>query len=187
MTSIKLQKKALFSAFFLLLSSCSHPCSNWNFEETQTTCPSYQSAKIYTPAQNSFDGLEVELIATLDNAWMFLNIYSTPLSGDAATPGIIAVNIVALEESWQTSGVLFEGGQRIALNDEARDYIIEALLNNQPITITVDRYHAELSPEGFPKAYFKLVDISRERRPFFNFFDYTTIFDSPIRKLKDEG
>lgn len=158
MTFVNFREKALSAFFLFILISCSKHCA-WEYEFTETACPIYESAKVYSPALSSFDGLEVEILATKTGTWMFLNVYSIPLSGSCGSSGKIEVELTIDGEPLQCEGYLYEGGQRIVLDDNTRDRIIEALLNQQSVTIAIGRYHAELDPTDFVKAYLKLQKV----------------------------
>lgn len=61
-------------------------------------------------------------------------------------------------EGFESSFIVerLEGGQCLRLPDEARDWIICALLDGKCIEITAGRYHVTLIPDNFCKVFGRL-------------------------------
>jgi hypothetical protein len=82
---------------------------------------------------------------------MYVNTFSRPL---AACSGPFPLSVTVDNISTTFSAELLQGGQRLLLSDEARDYIVSALLQQQCVTLTVGPYQATFSPTRFAK-YFR--------------------------------
>lgn len=127
--------------FSLVLSSCSPP-SEPVWEVSHEACLS--SCKITYPCLNEFSGLGVEFVRTPKREQFFILVYSFPLE-----KGEVEVEI----DGKKTVGYVFEGGQKIALNEEASQYLFKAFHANQTVKIRVGRFQAQVPPQAFQEAY----------------------------------
>lgn len=85
---------------------------------------------------------------------MYINLFSIGL-----TPGedcVAAVTASTCIESQVFPGIVFQGGQRILLNEEGRDYIIDNLLKGEDVGIQVGRYSSVVPSNNFEKFYTQL-------------------------------
>jgi hypothetical protein len=60
---------------------------------------------------------------------------------------------------YESLGVLLLGGQRIMLQEQDGQLILEALLTNKPVTIQVDGYSREFIPSNIDEVYRKIERI----------------------------
>ncbi len=115
------------------------------------TCdPCYDSARLIYDILDPFNQLELEMIQSASGLRMYLNTFSRPL----ASPN---VTVKAGGDLRCFPGTLFEGGQRLLLSEEARDFIIASLLAECAVEVVAGPYHAIIGTEKFSKTYFKLL------------------------------
>lgn len=155
-------EKRAFSALFLFLlaTSCSSSsCPKWQIEETITCSPCYNSGKIFFPPPDEFSGLELELARGPDDVRMYINVFSIEISGEADDSNAAQVLVDFGGEAETFTANILQGGQRLLLPPEATERILSSLLDGDYITISVDRYKAEIPSENFPKLYNSLCDI----------------------------
>ena len=145
--SWKFLKRALFSALFVFLSSCSPACHSWKCETIQAA-DSY--AILYLSPKNDFQNIEIELQKQRDGTCLYLSVYGIPLQTNAA--GNIDVGLMINGETLTYRGYLLQGGHRIRLDSEAEAKLFEALCAHTPITIRVGRYSTEIHYEKFDDA-----------------------------------
>jgi hypothetical protein len=153
----QLIKRAISSALFFFLYSCSKPGQSWNYQQTITPYPVYNSGKLSLYPQNDFRGLELEFIKGNSKMRMYLNIYCLSFPQEQNDSSKTLVTISTSNDTQEVLAHRFEGGQRLLLPDEAASNIICKLLNNQIITIAVGRYSSDIIPQGFAKNYFRLL------------------------------
>jgi hypothetical protein len=145
------RKRASLAFFLILLSSCSKPCQEWEFEETITDCSAFNSAKVSLSPTNEFRGLELELTKNAYDSRMYINVYSRQIQENPEQPGLVDFSIQINEETYENVGYLFEGGQRILMPTDATLLVINALTENKIITISVQQYSSEIIPTNFQK------------------------------------
>lgn len=100
-----------------------------------------------------FCGLEIELAKGQSGLRMYLNVYSLEVPQEEPGTGSTFVEILRGNESCSFYASIFSGGQRMLLPSEGMDYIISSLLCQEPLSITVGKYHTEIKPLDFVKKY----------------------------------
>lgn len=150
----------MLSIFFLyfFLVSCSTPTHQWRSDQSLNCFPHFQSSKIYLPPQNQFSGIEMEIVQGSYGQRMYLNVFSIHLSVNPETPSKIFVTLIFNNETCVVEADLFDGGQHVLLPEEAKEKIIEHLLDNQTVSIKMGRYSTEITPSGFVKKYKSLAN-----------------------------
>lgn len=158
MDQFDIWKKALLSAFFLLVTSCSQPCQQWQIQETITRCPYYSSGKIFLSPNEEFGTLELEIDRGSSGLKMYVNafILEIPSLPDDCSKAELIVSIE--NQSFTVITDRFEGGQRLLVPSEAANIIINALLECKTICLHAGRFQSTIISTGFPQVYYELVE-----------------------------
>ncbi len=151
----KLQRKRALSALFLFLISCT-TCHQWNLIETRADSPCFESARLYYAPEVMSCGLELELDCGTSGWRMYVNTFSLAIAPIDKNNPQATVNIEIEDIQYQFLADLFKGGQRLLLPDEARDLIIETLLQGMLVKITVGRNSEVFPPKNFAEHYEKM-------------------------------
>lgn len=82
-----------------------------------------------------------------------LTVQSLPLIACDSTERTISISLTIEDEETTIEGTVFEGGQEVLLSPDDSMRIIEALLNQNCVSIKMGRYCSTLAFEGFQQAY----------------------------------
>lgn len=149
-------RKSTFSALFLIIflaSSCSPQCNQWKVAVIKANCPCTSYVKVYLPSCNTFNGLETVLVSS--NGIMRLYFYAVTLlfplfeNDERFCEVILSVD----GENYSFISDRLQGGQCLLLPDDARQLLIESLLENKCVEVTTGRYQTTLTDENFCNAY----------------------------------
>lgn len=149
MAKISLKKGAQLCALFFFLQGCCKPC-DWDLESIQTRCPEFNSSRLHSLHKANYLGLELEIVRSTACERVYLNIHGCPLPCGADS----AVQVQVEEQEKVTiQATLFEGGQRLLLEDSGAQMIIQALCDGLLVTLQVGQYTTEFSPGNFGVLY----------------------------------
>lgn len=84
---------------------------------------------------------------------MYVNTFSRPLYGPEGNESTRQIQVTTSEISQSFTAELLQGGQRLLLPDQARDVIIDALLNNESLEIVAGPYQGTILPTKFRKFF----------------------------------
>jgi hypothetical protein len=139
-----------FLCFFF--SSC-HQTSCWNNNYILSqNDQSNTSSLIYRNSQNF---LEIEFLQFNNEISCFLNVFPTDISH---TGKDILVSLSTISAFLETNGYIRDGNQKIALNDEAKNFLVKALSENQTVTVKIEDIQENIVPEFFSQKYKKLLN-----------------------------
>lgn len=82
---------------------------------------------------NPLGGIDIELITKEDTTYLALIVH-----GDAIVNPHIRITIEGHQEIFE--GLRHEGGQRIALPEEIKNRVVEALFSEKPIIFQMEKY-----------------------------------------------
>lgn len=145
-------KRASMALFFFFIA-CSSDCSLWQHDIVRTKCSKYDSDRIILRPNNIFRGLELELARTCSGDRMYVNVFSLSLPRDPDHPSKTKITIITEDEEYHVLADRLEGGQRLLLPGTTADFIIQKLLEDQAICISIGRYRSEIYPNDFREAY----------------------------------
>lgn len=157
MSLLRLLKGASMALFLLLVYACNTCCQDWNYQCCKACSPCQSSGRIYLCASNHFNGLEVELVLTVSDLRMYINVFGLEIPADCHDHSVSQVYVSFKDHSYTFPAARFAGGQRLLVPDMTRDEIIDYLLCDQPVFIRVGRYEADIYPERFFDVYNKLM------------------------------
>lgn len=84
---------------------------------------------------------------------MYMNVYSLPIPSDPLDPSKAIVTLTIGDNAETIQLERFEGGQRLLFPDYIAEQIITALLNQQDITISSERYQSKIIYDDFDRQY----------------------------------
>lgn len=113
-------------------------------------------------ADESARGVELELDAGSSGLRMYVNVFSIEVPALPDSPTLAKVSLKICDEEYLYLAHILQGGQRLLLPDEARDTIIEALVDGFPITLSTGRYCSAIPAANFQALYDDLISINAQ-------------------------
>lgn len=145
--------KFFFSIFlFSLLSSCSKS-SYWSSSSIIGENKKFSGSNLVYQKPGNL--LQLELLKIDDEISCFLNISTTEFSSSNKN---ISIDLITKTTSLSSLGYLRKGNQKIFLNEEATNFIIEALNKNEAITIKIEDMEETIDSQAFKKKFKKLLE-----------------------------
>lgn len=143
--------------YLMFLSGCNQPCEFWEYNETITSCPQYNSAIITIPPQERPNSAYAEFVRSSFGIRMHLNLlcFVVPTIDEEGTKSTFTVFIS--DQTFSYVGDLLEGGQRLLVPPDATELITQALLEGVPVVIKLGLFKIELMPDNFGELYCKLI------------------------------
>lgn len=141
-------KSLLLLLLLFILCSCTKE-THWNnsFVFTQN---SQNSSLTYSNPKNI---LEVEFLHFEDQVLCFLNVLTLE-TNNRDMPILLSTD----RETLQSLGYLREGNQKIRLNEEAKNFLAQALCKNQKVRVKIEEIEEDIFPENFSVKYKKMLD-----------------------------
>lgn len=154
MRILNLLRNGVLAALFL--NSCSSGCGQqWCCVSQQISPSDYSSRRIYLPANNGFNQMEVELVQTRCSLRMYINSHSLEIPSEPNDPYSAQVFVSFRSHSFTTRFDRLVGGHRLLVPDTVRDQIVDSLLAGQPVYIRVGAFEADIMPDKFAAIYNK--------------------------------
>jgi len=156
MVSFKAFRKAILNtAFLFFLSSCSSPSSAcWNYDEAITYYPCGNSAQITYSPEGIAKGLEIALCRNAEGIRLYLNLLVVPVCPDAS--GKFEFHYEIDGNNYTAAASVMRGGQRLLVDEESADMIINTFLNGQAVTFKFSMYNQTITSDKFLPCYQKL-------------------------------
>lgn len=85
----------------------------------------------------------------------YLNVFTLQFA-EGDEEGNLKVKLSVGEQSQEFSAERLDGGQRLRLSEEAKEFLIEALLSETSVEVSVGRYRTTLIPNNFALLYSEL-------------------------------
>lgn len=155
----KMRKRTISVLFLIsiLASSCSPQCHQWKLAVIKADCPPARYIRVYLPACNTFNGMETVLMSHNGSIRLYLNVFTLLFPYDDETDQEHTSVFIAIgEEKYCFIADRLQGGQCLALPDEATELIVNSLLENQCVKISTGRYQTTLICDNFATAYYRL-------------------------------
>ena len=147
-----INKTFIFCFFVISLASCTKP-SNWLCSDITSYNSDYNSSDLIYRNPSNF--IEIEFLNINDIISCFLNIINSEISKSCKN---IPLALSTKNRSIETIGYLREGNQKISLDEQTMEFIINELRSNQTITIHLDDIEESIDPIFFSKKYKKLLE-----------------------------
>ena len=126
---------------FVLLFSCSSP-TIWKLEENHADHSSY---RIYQTQEDTFFGLEFEMLNIEDKLYCYLNSPTQKIS--SVNDQLAEVTVIINERSYIYTCPILKGNQSVYLNNEISKKLINSLKEKNRVHITIGKLRATLDPD----------------------------------------
>lgn len=148
------RKRAPYGVLFLILlfSACSAKpsCPHWKSTTANSVCPKYKANKCTFTTEKLCANIQLELTYNdCDGYLLYLNTFSVPLPDNRQNPGMIPVFLQIQGVQTEALAHRLQGGQRLLLPDSLRNPIINALNNEQTVTLRAGRYSGDITACGW--------------------------------------
>lgn len=147
----------------LLAVSCQSSPPSWKVSETKSRHPSYQACSISQKPDNPYRGMELEFVRTSSRTHAYLNVFSLTFPSDRLDENKTKVVIKIEDEEQIFLAHRLEGGQRLLLPEDARDLLVQALLENKPVAMIAGRFDVKISPGNFSKKHCQKINLYEKR------------------------
>lgn len=143
----------------MMLNGCSTPgCQQWQFDTILTPYSCYNSGRL-TLLPADLKSVSLELVRGVSGERLYVNTLSLSFPCDLNNSSKCQLTFAIDEVNYSVSADRLQGGQRLLLPQAATQQIIEALLENKSVQMTVGRYHVVIISTSFPELYKKLSTI----------------------------
>lgn len=147
-----------------LLTGCSRSDS-WKVSHIQSGSKQFSSSRLSYRSPDPVNGVDVQFLSLDESCHLYLHVHSHPIKPYMGDPKKALVQVKTEDKTTSYFAIRHQGGQRLLLPDEAKDYIVEKLKSGQFVTISTSGYSSTLTPESFDKKYFLLEKPPRFRIP----------------------
>jgi hypothetical protein len=141
-------------ALCLLLVSCGH--DQWSNEKIHSHHEKYSYSKVNHRSRDPVRGIDLEIVQSFDCLKTYLIVHSTAVPALRQSPKKIKVKIEIDNSLMTCDADRFDGGQRFLLPEDSAAALIEALLAQKNVIISIPGYHSEIPWTGFVKHFRKL-------------------------------
>jgi hypothetical protein len=125
-------------------------------EKIHSNYEEFSYSKVVYREEDPVHGMDVEFVQSCDCLKTFLVVHSTAVPPTQEFPKKISVKIEIDDTLLACLADRMEGGQRFLLSEEVANKVIEALLNEKNVHISIPGYRSSLNPEGFQQRYKKI-------------------------------
>jgi hypothetical protein len=154
-----------FFLLFLSLASCIRS-GPWAFDQVHSDDLESRSTRLAHRSKTPVNGIDVEILKTHEHLNVFLNIRSIPIPAQRQDPKH-ATLFLTIQGTGSTHQVYrLEGGQRFLLDAQTTALLLEALKNNQEVSLSLCSYRTTLASEGFAKKLDQLLHPFPIQNPF---------------------
>ncbi len=167
-----LQTMRFVLAFFfstLLFTSCIHQHS-WLTQRIATGDVQYDSLRVYYPAQDKVNDIEVEILKTKATCSLTLSVHGGPIPPCENDPEHTYLRVkFAGRDIITEKASLHAGGQRIRPSQSLQEEIINHLRSGGAVGIALQGYRTTIEPDNFPQLAPQLDEL-----PHFRDFEWPT-------------
>ncbi len=149
----------------LHLTSC-RSNSHWALNRVESGNPQFDSTKLTFYSTDPINGIDLELLNTHQQLYVYLNVHSVPIPPLKTDPKHALVHITIGKEKHRVEALRREGGQRLLLPEDAVQLILDALKKEQSLDLAISGYRVSIDPEGFSERYEKMQTAPAFQNPF---------------------
>lgn len=143
----------------LIGCSSSHP-RQWEIQEILTKRPCFNGGKAILSPDSECSHLELELIRNSSGLRFYINLLYLQAPPWTEDPARTCITIqFEGQEPWIVHPYLLEGGQRLLLEGDVADFLIQTLVNEQDFTIQIGRNQIQVTSANFTKTHQRLLDL----------------------------
>lgn len=156
------------AAFIAVLCLGCSRSDSWKVSHIQSGSTEFSSSRLSYHTKDLVNGIDAEFLSVEDSCHLYLHVHSHPIrpyKGDAKKA------LVQIKTPGETKNFIahrHEGGQRLLLSEEAKDYIVKALHEGENVVVSTSGYSSTLTAESFDKKYYLLEKPPRFRNPLYS-------------------
>jgi hypothetical protein len=157
----------LVSVFFvslLLLTSCLAQ-HRWLTQRIATGNTQYDSLRLYYPALDKVNDIEVEILKTNEMCSLSLAVHGQPVPACEGDPEHALIRVKIADASITERASLHAGGQRIQPSSTLQEAILRHLRSGGAIEIELHGYRKKILADNFPQLAEQLDDLPHFRNP----------------------
>jgi hypothetical protein len=136
---------------FFLLYGCFHSQETWVLESIEGAPYSRMSL-----SSNVFPKTRLEFLPLREKMASFVTFSETKIIPSSGKSVRLFLRID--QQTFETTADLYEGNQRLALNQEITERIIQSLQRGKSLEMEINGYKLLISPENFLQQYSKLLN-----------------------------
>ncbi len=135
---------------FVFLFGCSHTSNTWELEAIADAPYSRLSF-----VSNSFPKIAVEFLPIQKDIACFITFLESQIVPSSGKKTTIAFHID--QHAYKKTAMLREGNQRLVLEKEEANLLIQSLLEGKTVAIEINGYHISILPDHFSESFEKLT------------------------------
>lgn len=139
---ILLRFQPLIFALLIGLTSCRKHCL-WKHCRIETVCPKYFITRSFLQKGTPYDPIEIEIISTPKESRLYIDLLFITLPEHISK---IPISFSIDGIIYESEASVFEGGQRLLLEESSTAQILEALFSGSSVKFLFDSYPCELFP-----------------------------------------
>ncbi len=155
------QRIAILCACFHL-TSCSTPCRQWQCQKIVACSPRFNSARLFLPPDCENPRLDIEMIRTSSGTRLYLNILFLKAPPCKEDPSRTTIEILFENDTRLMYPTILQGGQRLLLDGQDANLLIQTLLDGNAFTIKIGRHELTIVPDQFEIKYDELMSLPIE-------------------------
>ena len=143
--------------------ACCTQTTDWNVSYLTAGSKEFNSAKLFLPAKDPVNGMDVEFLQTKLGVRAYLQVHSHPTVPYEGNTHETWVRLKTDQDQLNGPAVRHEGGQRIFLSPPMQEFLLSSLKKGKVVVIELTGYKATVSAQGFKKEFEEM------QNPPFNF------------------
>ncbi|MCX6990100.1 MAG: hypothetical protein NTX49_03405 [Chlamydiae bacterium] len=147
-----------------LLLGCSHR-DNWKVSHIQSGSKQFSSSRLSYHTPDTVNGIDVEFLALDTSCNLYLHVHSHPVKPYKGDPKTALVTMKTEENAKSFLAKRHEGGQRLLLPDNAKEFLVASLKEGKTVIISTSGYTSTLTPDSFERKYHLLEKPPRFKNP----------------------
>lgn len=155
------QRMTILCAIFNL-AACSTPCRQWQCQKMIACSPRFNSARLFLPPDCDNPRLELEMIRTSSGTRLYLNILFLKAPPCKEDPSRTKIEILFDNDTRPIYPSILQGGQRLLLDGEDANLLIQTLLDGGSFSIKIGRHTLTIIPDRFETCYDELMSLPIE-------------------------
>ena len=138
------------------MSSCAQSGS-WQVSHLQTGSSKYDSSRLYFPAADAISGIDVEMIRSDSEIFVYLLVQNYEIEPYQDNPKEAIVRLMFDDQTIDAVCHRHEGGQRLFLPDSLKQPLLSALQEEKDVTLQLAGFRSTISGRGFPSSFAALL------------------------------
>jgi hypothetical protein len=147
---------------FLFFVGCSAPEHQWGIQEVVTRQPRFNSGRLFLEPASNTHHLSLEIVRTQSGVRFYINLLFLEIHSSNEDPTAIKVICDDTGETLIIYPHVLQGGQRLLLNVDDTNRLIQQLLDEKNFTICLGMNQITIHSTQFSSMYQQLLKIPIE-------------------------